>query len=138
MDKVFGRPVGRYLQSSSDLREVVPLPSHWVDNKVIDHVDDLSRKFIAASSLAIISSSRSDGILDMTPRGDPSGFVRVLSKDLIAIPDRPGNKRMDTFENVFENPNVGIIFIIPGHRDTLRVSGKGAVSKIRNWGKSWR
>ena len=127
MDSVFGQAVDKHLQSSGDLRSVVPLPSHWVDNKVIDHIDDLSRRFIATSSLAIVSSARTDGILDMTPRGDPPGFVRVLNKNLIAIPDRPGNKRMDTFENVFENPNVGIIFVIPGHRDTLRVSGKGAV-----------
>ena len=135
MDEVFGQPVDRFLRSSSDLREAIPLPSHWVDNKVIDHIDELSRRFIAASSLAIVSSSRPDGILDMTPRGDPPGFVRVLNKGLIAIPDRPGNKRMDTFENVFINPNVGIIFIIPGHRDTLRVSGKGAVVQDTNLGQ---
>jgi len=127
MDKIFGQSVDRVLKSSNDLRETVPPPSHWVNNKVIDHIDDLSRRFIASSSLAIISSSRSDGALDMTPRGDPPGFVRVIGKHLLAIPDRPGNKRMDTFENVFDNPNVGIIFIIPGHRDTLRVSGKAAV-----------
>jgi PPOX class probable FMN-dependent enzyme len=127
MHDVFGQPVDRHLRSSADLRETVPLPSKWVEDKVIDHIDDLARRFIATSSLAIVSSIRVDGVLDMTPRGDPPGFVKVISKGLIAIPDRPGNKRMDTFENVFANPNVGILFIIPGHRDTLRVSGKGAV-----------
>lgn len=135
MDSVFGQAVDRHLRSSDDLRDVVPLPSHWVDNKVIDHIDDLSRRFIAASSLAIVSSARPDGVLDMTPRGDPPGFVRVLNKNVIAIPDRPGNKRMDTFENVFDNPNVGIIFVIPGHRDTLRVSGKGAVVQDAKLGR---
>lgn len=135
MSDVFGQLVDRHLRSSSDLREVVPLPSHWVDNKVIDHIDDLSKRFIAVSSLAIVSSSRPDGKLDMTPRGDPPGFVKVLNDSLIAIPDRPGNKRMDTFENIFENPNVGIIFVIPGHRDTLRVSGKGAVVRDETLGK---
>lgn len=127
MDEVFGLLVDRHLKSSSDLRDVKRLPSDWVDNKVIDHIDDLSKRFIAASSLAIVSSSRPDGVLDITPRGDPPGFANVLNKNLVAIPDRPGNKRMDTFENIFGNPNVGIIFIIPGHRDTLRVSGKGIV-----------
>ncbi len=63
----------------------------------------------------------------MTPHGDPPGFVNVIDRKLIAIPDRPGNNRMDTFENVPGNPHVGVLFIIPGHRDTLRVSGKGAV-----------
>ena len=127
MDKAFGQPVDRYLRSSNDLREAARLPSHWVNNKVIDHIDDLSRRFIAASSLAILSSCRPNGNLDVTPRGDPTGFVHVLNDSLLAIPDRPGNNRMDMFENVFENPNIGVIFIIPGHRDTLRVSGKGAV-----------
>jgi PPOX class probable FMN-dependent enzyme len=127
MYDVFGQQVDKHLRSSSDLRDIVPVPSHWVDNKVIDHVDDLAQRFIAAASLAIVSTSRANGVLDITPRGDPPGFVKVLNKALIAIPDRPGNRRMDTFENVFANPNVGILFIIPGHRDTLRVSGKGAV-----------
>lgn len=127
MDEVFGHSVDRCLRSSDDLRQLIPKPSHWVDNKVIDHVDGLSKRFIAASPLAIISTTRPDGILDVAPRGDPPGFVHVLNKNTLAIPDRPGNRRMDTFENVFENPNVGIIFVIPGHRDTLRVSGKGSV-----------
>ena len=127
MDEVFGQLVDRHLKTSSDLRDVKRLPSDWVDNKVIDHIDDLSKRFIAASSLAILSSTRPDGVLDMTPRGDPPGFVNVLNKSLIAIPDRPGNMRMDTFENILGTPNVGIIFIIPGHRDTLRVSGKGTI-----------
>jgi PPOX class probable FMN-dependent enzyme len=127
MREIFGLSVDRHIQSSSDLRDVAKKPSHYVDNKVIDHIDTLSQRFIAASSLAIVSSIRPDGVLDLTPRGDPPGFVRVLNRKLIAIPDRPGNNRMDTFENVLENQNVGILFIIPGHRDTLRVSGKGAV-----------
>jgi PPOX class probable FMN-dependent enzyme len=127
MDEVFGHPVDRHLESHASLREIERLPSHWVDNKVIDHIDDLSQRFIAASSLVVLSSARQDGALDMTPRGDPAGFVKVINPKLIAIPDRPGNKRMDTFENLFGNQNIGVIFVIPGHRDTLRVSGKGAV-----------
>lgn len=127
MATVFGLSVDRHLHTSTALREVAQMPGEYVSDKVIDHLDELSQKFIAASSLAIISSSRPDGILDVTPRGDPPGFVHVVNKNLIAIPDRPGNNRMDTFENVFQNQNVGIIFIILGHRDTLRVSGKGAV-----------
>ena len=135
MDKVFGQSVDWCLRSSDDLRTLTPMPSHWVDNKVIDHVDDLSKRFIAASPLAIISTTRPDGNQDITPRGDPPGFVHALNKNTLAIPDRPGNRRMDTFENVFKNPNVGIIFVIPGHRDTLRVSGKGAVVRDTNLGQ---
>lgn len=135
MVKVFDQSVDSHLKSVADLRAVERLPSHWVNNKVIDHIDDLAQRFIDTSSLAILSSIRPDGVLDITPRGDPPGFVLVLNKNLIAIPDRPGNKRMDTFQNVFENPNVGVLFIIPGHRDTLRVSGKGAVVKDAELGR---
>ena len=132
MNQVFGLSVDKHIRSTSDLREVAKMPSHYVDRKVIDHIDTLSERFIAASSLAIVSSTRPDGVLDMTPRGDPPGFVKVIDRKLIAIPDRPGNNRMDTFENIFENSNVGILFIIPGHRDTLRVSGRGAVVRDSN------
>ena len=134
MDEVFGHPVDQHIKTQSNLREHERLPSHWVDNKVIDHIDELSQRFIAASSLVILSSTRPDGVLDKTPRGDPAGFVNVINKKLIAIPDRPGNKRMDTFGNLFQNENVGAIFIIPGHRDTLRVSGKGAVVRDEKLG----
>ena len=127
MESVYGLSVDKHIKSTSDLREIADLPSHFVTDKIIDHMDDLSGKFIAASSLAILSSTRVDGIQDVTPRGDPPGFAKVLGPELLAIPDRPGNGRMDTFENIFANPNVGVLFIIPGHRDTLRVSGKGAV-----------
>ena len=127
MDSVFGQFVDNHINSSNELRDVAKMPSHHVTDKVIDHIDELSSRFIAASSLAILSTSRPDGIQDVTPRGDPAGFVQVIDRQLLAIPDRPGNDRMDAFENIFSNPNVGIIFIIPGHRDTLRVSGKGAV-----------
>lgn len=134
MDEVFGQSVEQHLTSPASLRQLQPAPSHWVANKVIDHVDELSERFIAASSLVILSSVRSDGILDVTPRGDPAGFVKVLNKNVIAVPDRPGNNRMDTFENLFGNPHIGAIFIIPGHRDTLRISGKGAVVRDAHLG----
>jgi len=127
MVEVFERSVDRQFKSTAHLRAVVPAPTHWVDSKVINHVDDLAARFIAACPLIILSSTRRDGALDMTPRGDPPGFVKVLNRRLLAVPDRPGNRRMDTHENIFQNPNVGIIFIIPGHRDTLRLSGKAAL-----------
>lgn len=126
-DTVFGVEVEAHIQSSTALRTVTEPPSDRVRNKVIDHLDTLSQRFIAASPLAVVSTRRPDGTLDMTPRGDPPGFAHVLNDRLLAIPDRPGNQRMDTFENLFETPDVGLLFIIPGHNDTLRVSGTGAV-----------
>ena len=135
MPDAFGIPVEQHLQTSGELRALVAEPSHWVNNKVIDHVDELISRFIAASSLIVVSSTRSDGALDITPRGDAPGFVKVIDPRLIAIPDRPGNRRMDTHENILENPNIGLIFIIPGHRDTVRLSGKAALVRDAKLGR---
>ena len=94
---------------------------------MIDHIDPLAARFIAASPLAILGTRRADGGVDQTPRGDPPGFVKVLDRKTLALPDRPGNKRMDAIENILSDPAVGLLFMIPGHRDTLRVSGRAAI-----------
>jgi uncharacterized protein len=109
------------------LREINKHPSHLVSNKAIDHIDDLCRRFITASSFVVVASRGEDGRLDLSPKGDPAGFVAVLDENTLAIPDRLGNNRLDTFENLLVNPEVGLCFIIPGHGDTLRVSGKGKI-----------
>jgi PPOX class probable FMN-dependent enzyme len=109
------------------LRELNKHPSHLVNHKEIDHLDDICRRFIAASPFVIISSRGADGKLDMSPKGDPAGFVSVLDEKTLAIPDRLGNNRLDTFENLLACSEIGLIFIIPGNGDTLRVSGKGQV-----------
>jgi len=96
-----------------------------VINKSIDHIDDMCARFIAATPFVMVSTRGADGLLDMSPKGDPAGFVEVLDPKTLAIPDRLGNKRFDTFENLFENPEVGLFFMIPGNKDTLRVSGTG-------------
>jgi PPOX class probable FMN-dependent enzyme len=124
---VFGHSVKGRISSSEQLREVAKMPSRYVDSKVIDHIDPLAERFIAASPLAILGTRRADGGLDQTPRGDPPGFVKVLDPKTLALPDRPGNNRMDAIENILHDNAVGLIFMIPGHGDTLRVSGQGAV-----------
>jgi PPOX class probable FMN-dependent enzyme len=109
------------------LREVNKLPNHLVSNKTIDHIDDICRRFIAASCFVVVASRGADNRLDLSPKGDPAGFVAVLDEKTLAIPDRLGNNRLDTFENLLVNPEVGLCFLIPGHGDTLRVSGKGRI-----------
>ncbi len=109
------------------LREVSRQPSFRARNKAIDHVDDICRRFIAACPFVIVASRGSDGQIDVSPKGDPAGFVTVLDEKTLAIPDRPGNHRLDTFENLLEHPEIGLIFMIPGHGDTLRVSGTGKI-----------
>jgi hypothetical protein len=124
---VFGQPVDVKIENSDELRVIAKSPSKYVDSKVIDHVDPLAERFIAASPLAILGTRRADGGIDQTPRGDPPGFVKVLDSKTIALPDRPGNNRMDAIENILNDSAVGLLFMIPGHGNTLRVSGQAAV-----------
>ncbi len=97
--------------------------SRW---KEIDHINDLYRQFIEASPFLILSSYGDNGV-DCSPRGDPPGFVRVASPECIQIPDRKGNNRLDSMRNILQNPNVGIIFLIPNVGETLRVSGRAEI-----------
>lgn len=85
--------------------------------------DPHSRNFIANSPFVLIGSSDRNGNADVTPKGDKAGFVSVLDDVTLAIPDRPGNNRLDTWENVLVNPAVGLLFLIPGMNETLRVNG---------------
>lgn len=95
--------------------------------KVVGEIDAHARRFIAASPFVFIASAGRDGHLDVSPKGDPAGFVKVLDPTTLAIPDRLGNQRHDTFLNVLANPAVGLIFIVPGVTWTLRVSGQAIV-----------
>ena len=109
------------------LGELTQLPSSRAQAKVIAHIDDICRRFIAASPFLLVASRGPDGCLDISPKGDPPGFVAVLDEKTLAIPDRPGNHRFDTFANVIECADVALIFMIPGHGDTLRVGGKARI-----------
>jgi PPOX class probable FMN-dependent enzyme len=90
--------------------------------------DKHARAFIARSPFLCIGTQNPDGKADVSPRGDPAGFVRVLDPQTLAIPDRPGNNRLDTLVNILANPSVGILFIVPGFDDTLRVNGQASLS----------
>ena len=113
------------------LRELSRLPNHRVSNKTIDHIDDICLRFIAASPFVMVASRGGDGRLDLSPKGDAPGFVAVLDTKTLAIPDRLGNNRLDTFENLLIHPQVGLLFVIPGNGDTLRVSGTGQIVRDR-------
>ena len=125
MPNVFGYDVSEVIETQAELRGHYNPPSRFVNNKVIDQIDDLAARFIAQTGLIFLSTQRPDGQLDVSPRGDPSGFLKVLTPTLLALPDRPGNQRVDAYENILENPQIGLICVIPGHRDTLRISGEG-------------
>jgi len=116
------------ISSEEQLRAVVGLPAPRAVNKEIARLDAHCQMIISRSPFVLISSSDAEGRLDVSPKGDPAGFVQVLDEATLAIPDRPGNRRADTFGNVLQNPRVGLLFMIPGRQETLRdkmaVNGK--------------
>ena len=113
--------------SDAELHAVVGQPPDRSIAKVIHSIDGHARQFIAHAPFVFVASAGKDGMIDVSPKGDPAGFVKVLNDRTLAIPDRLGNRRIDTFRNVLRNPNVGLIFLIPGVTYTLRVSGKAII-----------
>jgi len=111
-----------------DLHAVYGAPSELVQRKVLPALDKHCRAFIAASPFLVISSANAEGAADVSPRGDAPGFVAVLDERRLLIPDRPGNRRIDTLSNVQENPNVGLLFLVPGMNETLRVNGTAEIT----------
>jgi PPOX class probable FMN-dependent enzyme len=115
------------ITTRSALREILAPPSEFVTDKEVAELDDHCRDFIARSPFILVASSDGAGAIDVSPKGDPPGFVKVLDATTIAIPDRLGNHRADTFENVLRHPFVGVIFLIPGTKNTLRVRGRATI-----------
>ncbi|WP_104480747.1 pyridoxamine 5'-phosphate oxidase family protein [Actinokineospora auranticolor] len=114
--------------SEEELRSIYEDPKANARAKEISGVDELAREFIACSSMVFVASFGADGRCDATPRGGPPGFVSVLDSGDVVIPDATGNRRLDTFRNVVATGRVGLVFIIPGRGQTLRVNGRACVS----------
>ena len=95
--------------------------------KCLDALDQHAQAFIRRAPFVCLGTQNTDGKADVSPRGDPVGFVGILDDRTLAIPDRPGNNRLDSLANIVANPNVGLLFIIPGFDDTLRVSGQASL-----------
>jgi PPOX class probable FMN-dependent enzyme len=120
---------GRTITDRSILRSAVGEPVPVAANKELDRLDKHCRHFIRLSPFLCLGTMSADGKADVTPRGDPPGFVKVLDDHTILIPDRPGNRRVDSMENILENPSVGIIFFVPGIEETLRLNGHASIVK---------
>lgn len=105
-------------------RDLVGEPEALAAIKVRRTIDEHFHRFIAHSPLCCIASVQAGGGADCSPRGDYPGFVKVLDESTLLVPDRIGNNRIDTFENIDSDPRVGLIFFVPGHRETLRVNGR--------------
>jgi PPOX class probable FMN-dependent enzyme len=112
-----------------ELREIVPAPLGAAADKTRKELHELDRQWLAASPFCLIATSAADGSCDVSPKGDPAGFAKVLDDSTIAIPERAGNRRVDGFTNILGNPQVGLIFFIPGRGDTLRINGRARIVK---------
>lgn len=111
------------------LRTVYKPPAARAGPNVLDHLDVRCRNFIALSPFYVISSSRADGRADASPRGDPPGSLAcVLDERTLLLPDRPGNRQVDTLMNLVERPWVGLVFFVPGLTETLRINGRAEIS----------
>ena len=113
----------REVTTVDDLREIVGHPNSAVKNKVGDRLSAVQREWLAHSPLGFVATTDAAGRVDVSPKGDPPGFAHVIDDTTIAIPERPGNKRVDGYLNVLERPHVGTLFLIPGRGDTLRING---------------
>jgi PPOX class probable FMN-dependent enzyme len=115
------------VSNPAEFRKLMGDPPPACVEKTIAVLDRHCRTFIDRSPFVLIASANAKGHMDVSPKGDAPGFVQVLDDSTLAIPDRPGNRRADTFCNILENPKVGLIFLIPGKSETLRISGTAQI-----------
>jgi PPOX class probable FMN-dependent enzyme len=113
--------------NEAQLREVLGEPAELVKKKIADRLNALTRQFVERSPFVVVATGRPDGGLDVSPRGDPAGFVRILDERTLLLPDRPGNKLADTLTNLLEDDRIALLFLIPGVNDTFRVNGRARI-----------
>lgn len=117
------------LQDESELRAVYDLPpSDIVARKQIDHLDEHCRRYLALCRFALLASADAQGRADVTPRGGPAGFISVLDETTLVVPDATGNRRLDTFRNVLQTGQAGLLLLLPGRGQTLRINGRACVT----------
>lgn len=111
------------------IREIIGFPEQFIAEKKEPVVAEFTERFIAHCPFFLMATVGADGQLDVSPRGDPPGSVRVLDPYTLAIPDRPGNKLADTHENISHHPAVGLVFFVPGIREVIRVNGDAFITE---------
>ncbi len=121
------------VRSAEELAALIGTPSEFSLRKELKSLDEHMRRFIAHSPFAIISTHSSDGRCDASPRGDAPGFVQVVDDRTLLIPDRFGNKRVDSYRNILETGRIGLLFLVPGFGETLRVNGHAALIRDEAW-----
>ncbi|MGZ4299589.1 MAG: pyridoxamine 5'-phosphate oxidase family protein [Solirubrobacteraceae bacterium] len=117
----------RAITDEAQLREIIGQPNEVVVTKIADRLNHLTRQFIERSPFVCVGTASPDGGLDVSPRGDPAGFVRILDERTLLMPDRPGNRIADTLTNLLQDPRIALLFLIPGVGDTFRVNGTAEI-----------
>ena len=124
----------RIVDGAARLRELIGEPAERVRNKVRERLDADDMQWLNASTLCFLATSDAEGRCDTSPKGDPAGsLVHILDETHIAIAERPGNRRVDGYFNILENPHVGMLFVVPGRSDVLRVNGKARLVEDAPW-----
>jgi PPOX class probable FMN-dependent enzyme len=123
----------REIRTPEELTALVGVPIQRVADKVRPSLNGYDRQWIGASPFCLLATADRLGRCDVSPKGDPAGFVHVLDDRTVVLPDRPGNRRVDGFRNVLENPHVGLLFLVPGRGDTLRVNGRARLVADAPW-----
>ena len=121
------------IETPEELTALLGEPLPRARDKVRPALHELDREWLAASPFCLVATSAADGSCDVSPKGDPPGFVRVLDDTTVAVPERLGNKRADGYRNVLSNPHVGLISIVPGRGDTLRINGRAHLVGDAPW-----
>ena len=111
----------------AQLRDLLGEPAKLIREKIANRLNPLTRQFVERSPFVVVASGRPDGGLDVSPRGDPAGFVRILDERTLLLPDRPGNKLADTLSNLLADDRIALLFLIPGVNDTFRVNGRARI-----------
>lgn len=128
----------RSIRSEKELREIVGTPHEAVVKKTISIIDDQSKNYLSLSPILFLSTSDEKGKCDVSPRGDQPGFARVADQKRLIIPEKPGNRRADSMMNILSNPQVGLVFLIPGMEDLLRINGRACIMRTADLPDEWK
>jgi hypothetical protein len=118
----------RTVTDEAQLRAVIGEPAPLIQAKISDQINELTREFIQHSPFVCVATANADGGLDVSPRGDPAGFVQILDERTLLLPERPGNKLADTLINLLADSRIALLFLIPGVGDTFRVNGEAVIT----------
>jgi len=122
------RLTAQVITNEAQLRALIGTPAPQACVKISDRLNALTRQFIERSPFVCVATSDAGANCDLSPRGDPAGFVRILDERTLLIPERPGNRLADTLRNILANPHIGLLFIVPGVTDTFRVNGRATLT----------